>query len=176
MIPQEPETVRTHRHPILSQKRETRRLRLNTIYRWQHYHLPFALLIILDNNLYQPVSRLLLIHPVTWFCLLPWTPVPRSTIRTWKIHHSWHAKSVPSNGSIGALYVGVLVSAVLHGLCLLQAFLYFQSSCQCGILLQTSNPFFTEYTGDLWYIKVAVRLWIDLLFIVVDFSQEVCRW
>jgi len=45
----------------------------------------------------------------------------------------------PLDNSIGAMMIGVIISAVLHGLCLLQAFYYF-----------------TRYKKDAWYLKTLV--------------------
>jgi len=47
--------------------------------------------------------------------------------------------SGPLDDSIGAVFIGMVVSAILYGLCLLQTFLYFQ-----------------KYVKDPWYTKTAV--------------------
>jgi len=82
-----------------------------------------------------------------------------------------------SNARFGALYVGVLVSAVLFGLCLLQAFLYFQSPYWCAYFNRVW-PVSTEYKEDLWYIKVAVSFWIASFSLRISqrFGFELCRW
>ncbi|EDQ99371.1 uncharacterized protein LACBIDRAFT_316568 [Laccaria bicolor S238N-H82] len=46
---------------------------------------------------------------------------------------------VPLDNTMGAMMIGVIVSAVLHGVCLVQAFFYF-----------------TKYKKDIWYIKALV--------------------
>ncbi|KAF9525563.1 hypothetical protein CPB83DRAFT_859212 [Crepidotus variabilis] len=45
----------------------------------------------------------------------------------------------PLDSTFGALFIGLVVSAILHGICLLQAFTYFQ-----------------KYKHDAWYVRYAV--------------------
>jgi len=49
----------------------------------------------------------------------------------------------PLDNSIGAMMIGVIVSAVLHGVCLLQAFYYFQ-----------------RYKKDAWFLKALVMVMV----------------
>lgn len=50
------------------------------------------------------------------------------------------------------MFIGVLVSAVLHGICLLQAFYYFtsQSSIFCLVITLNTSP---DYKHDHWLLK-----------------------
>ncbi|CAA7263604.1 unnamed protein product [Cyclocybe aegerita] len=52
--------------------------------------------------------------------------------------------TLPLDNSMGAMMIGVIVSAVLHGICLLQAFLYYQN-----------------YKKDVWYLKSLVILTVS---------------
>jgi len=49
----------------------------------------------------------------------------------------------PLDNSIGAMMIGVIISAVLHGVCLLQAFYYFQ-----------------RYKKDAWFLKALVMVMV----------------
>ncbi|KAF8154969.1 hypothetical protein B0H34DRAFT_718827 [Crassisporium funariophilum] len=53
--------------------------------------------------------------------------------------------SYPLDNSMGAMMIGVIVSAVLHGICLVQAFIYY-----------------TKYKKDLWFIKALVGATVSL--------------
>ena len=57
---------------------------------------------------------------------------------------------------MGALYIATVVSAVLYGLCLLQAFLYFQSKLPFFWCLEMIYNKFPGHKRDQWYIKAAV--------------------
>ena len=57
---------------------------------------------------------------------------------------------------MGALYIATVVSAVLYGLCLLQAFLYFQSKLPFLWCLEMIYNKFPGHKRDQWYIKAAV--------------------
>ena len=60
---------------------------------------------------------------------------------------------------MGAVLIAIVVSAVLHGICLLQASQYFRSTTSCWTL-----PFFstlllwvTEFPNDRTYLRIMVR-------------------
>ena len=58
---------------------------------------------------------------------------------------------------MGVFYIGILISAVLYGFCLLQAFIYFQSNLIfpiCGLeMIYDITP---EFARDPWFIRAAV--------------------
>jgi hypothetical protein len=57
------------------------------------------------------------------------------------------------------MMIGVIVSAVLHGITLLQALIYWMSKSKkpYPLALSASN-FRTEYKKDAWYLKLLVHL------------------
>ena len=65
---------------------------------------------------------------------------------------------------MGAMMIGVIVSAVLHGITLLQAFIYWMSTLEelysqrCRFL-----TFFIEYKKDAWYLKSVVRVLLSVV-------------
>ncbi len=66
-----------------------------------------------------------------------------------------------SANRIGPLFLGVILSAILYGLCLLQAFLYFQSTHQ-SYQVDRFYDLSPEYKQDLWYIKATVKKLDDI--------------
>ena len=54
------------------------------------------------------------------------------------------------------MFIGVLVSAVLHGICLLQAFFYFTSQCIPLLSLTLHSSRVLGYRNDHWLLKSMV--------------------
>ena len=61
---------------------------------------------------------------------------------------------------MGVFYIGVLISAVLYGVCLLQAFIYFQSKLPSSICRENTLNIITEFARDPWFTRAAVSLLI----------------
>jgi hypothetical protein len=66
---------------------------------------------------------------------------------------------------MGAMLLGVIISAILHGVCLLQAFLYFMSRDPFRYINVDAWSDFgvTEYKQDSLLLKSLVSLWMHIL-------------